>query len=456
MDKFDLIIIGGGPAGYNAAGRAAEAGLKTVLFEKQALGGVCLNEGCIPSKALLNSAKIYDYTRFSQVYGVTAERVRLDQKAVVARKDKVVANLVAGVGAKLRKGGVTVVPKEAVITGRISDGGYSVSADNKEYGAKYLLICTGSSAFVPPIEGIKDGLKNGMVLTNREILDLREIPKSLCVIGGGVIGLEMADYYTSAGSRVTVIEMLDRIAGTGTDAEISRILMGNLAKKGIKFCLSSKVISVSEGEVMYESGGNKNSVKCEKVLLSIGRKPNIVGIGLEAIGVNVEHGAIVTDEEMRTNVPNVFAAGDVNGRSMLAHTAYREGEVAINNILGKKDVMRYGTIPGVIYTHPETAGVGETEESARKKGYDVRCVRLSMNYSGRYMAENEDGDGICKIVINKKTDRILGVYMITPYASEIIYGAGLIIDTAYTVERLREVIFPHPSCAEIIREGLFL
>ena len=269
---------------------------------------------------------------------------------------------------------------------------------------------------IPPIPGLREGVETGFVMTNREVLDLEEIPGNLVVIGGGVIGLEMASYYNSVGSHVTVVEMLDHIAGN-TDREIGKILQNNYKKKGVEFMLGCKVTAVGDGKVTFEDAeGKTQSVAADKVLCSIGRRAVTQGYGLENIHVYTERGAIVTDECMRTNVAGVYAAGDVNGRSMLAHTAYREGEVAINNILGKKDRMRYNAIPSVIYTNPEVASVGETEESAKQKGMDVKAVTVTMNYSGRYMAENEGGDGICKIIVDAKYNRVLGVHMIGNYS----------------------------------------
>lgn len=450
---YDLIIIGGGPAGYLAAERAGEAGLNTLLIEKRFIGGVCLNEGCIPSKALLYSAKLYDGASHGEKYGITVENIKLNHQAVVARKRKVIDTLVGGIKMKLKKLKVTVVEGEGHIEKRNSEG-FCVSVNGTEYAGSRLLIATGSEASVPPIPGLKEGLASGFVLTNREILELQEIPERLVVIGGGVIGLEMASYFNTAGSKVTVVEMLNKIAGP-TDAEISKILQKNYEKKGVTFKLGARVTEVTDKGVVYELNGNKETVEADKVLLSIGRRPSTNGLGLENIGVNTERGAIKTDEQGRTNVAGVYAAGDVNGSHMLAHVAYRESEVAINTILGKKDHMRYNAVPSVIYTNPEVACVGETEESAKAKGMDVACVNLTMKYSGRYVAENEGGDGICKLIIDKKRNRLVGVHMIGNYSSEIIVSAVTMIETEMRIEDIKEIIFPHPTVCEIIREGIF-
>jgi dihydrolipoamide dehydrogenase len=450
---YELIVIGGGPAGYLAAERAGEAGLSTLIIEKRSLGGVCLNEGCIPSKALLYSAKIADNARQGEKYGVEAADVKLNHQVVIKRKNKVVRNLVAGVKAKMRKNKVTVVDGVAYIAGRNTEG-YEVKVGEDSYVGQRLLIATGSVPIMPPIPGVKEGAESGYVLTNREILDLEEVPKRLAIVGGGVIGLEMASYYQSAGSEVTIIEMLDKIAGP-TDPEISKILQKNYEKKGIKFLLGSKVTKIEDNAVVYEADGQTHKVEADKVLMSIGRRAATEGLGLKNIGVELERGRIKVDDKCQTNVPNVYAAGDVNGKSMLAHTAYRESEVAVNNILGKKDTMRYNAIASVIYTNPEVAGVGETEETAAEKGIDFEVKKLPMMYSGRYMAENEGGDGICKILVDKKHKRLIGVHMIGNYSSEIIYGAALMIEMEMRVDDVKELVFPHPTVSEIVRETIF-
>ncbi len=450
---FDVIVIGGGPGGYLAAERAAHAGLKTLLFEKNSLGGVCLNEGCIPSKALLNSAKTYQHALHAAQYGVTCQGVSINQKAVIQRKRKVVKTLVSGVRAKMKGAGVTVVMEQAVISGQNRDG-FCVTAGGKEYTGKRLIVATGSSPAVPPIPGIKENL-GAFVLTNREVLEQEEIPGRLTVIGGGVIGLEMAAYYAAVGSKVTVVEMLDHIAGA-TDREIGTMLQKELEKLGIAFLLSHKCLAVEPGLVLAEaSDGSKISVEADKVLLSIGRRANTAGLGLEKIGVKCDRGAVVTDTMCRTNVPDVYAIGDVNGHHMLAHTAYREAEVAVNVICGKADNMRYHANPSVIYTQPELSSVGKTEEECREKGIDYEVKKLSMLYSGRFVAENEGADGLCKVIIDRKRRNILGVHLLGAYSGEIIWGAAEMIEMQLRVQDARQIIFPHPTVSEIIRETLW-
>lgn len=450
---FDLIVLGGGPAGYLASERAGHAGLNVLCIEERSVGGVCLNEGCIPTKTLLYSAKVFDGAAHGEKYGVSAEGLKIDHAKVVARKDKVVKTLVAGVSSALKANHVTLVSARGVITGKNAEG-YTVEAGGETYVGKRLLIATGSSPAVPPIPGLKEGLASGFVCTNREILALTEKPEHLVVIGGGVIGLELASYFTSIGSKVTVIEMLDHIAGEN-DAELVAILQKGFEKRGVTFHLSAKVTEVTANAVKYEKDGVVQEVVCDKVLLSIGRRANTKDIGLENIHVLTERGAIVTDAHMKTNQPEVYAAGDVNGKSMLAHTAYREAEVAVNGMLGKKDTMRYEAVPGVLYTNPELSAVGETEASAKAKGLDAAVVKIPMRFSGRYLAENEGGDGIIKLVVDNATKRVLGAQVLSNYSSEFIVTVGTFIELGMTIDEVKKIVFPHPTVSEIIREAVF-
>lgn len=450
---FDLIILGGGPAGYLAAERAAHAGLKVALAEERALGGVCLNEGCIPTKALLYSAKLYDGVKNGDKYGVTAEGLALDHAVVMRRKNKVVRSLTAGVKAQMKAGGVTVLTGRGVIVGR-QDDAFAMQVGEETVTGRNLLIATGSQPAVPPIEGLQDGLARGFVLTNREILDLAEVPERLCVIGGGIIGLELASYFCSAGSQVSVVEMLDHIAGD-TDQDLVGILKADMAKRGIRFELEAKVTAIEEHGVRYEQGGESRLIEADKVLLSIGRRANTRDIGLEALGAQVERGAVITDEHMRTNIPGVYAAGDVNGRSMLAHTAYREAEVAVNHMLGQADAMRYDAIPAVLYTNPELATVGETEASARAKDITFRTVKLPMRFAGRYQAENEGGQGVIKLLVNPQDETILGAQVLSNYASEFIVAVAGWMEMGATLSQIKKIVFPHPTVGEILREAVF-
>ena len=452
MNMIDLAIIGGGPGGYVAAERASAKGMSVVLFEKNELGGVCLNEGCIPTKTLLYSAKIYDNAVSGEKYGVYAPEVSFKFDKIIARKNKVVRKLVAGVKAKLNNHNVQVIKGIASIKGRSSDG-IEIECNGDTFLAVNLLICTGSEAFMPPIPGINEA--NDILLTNREILNLKEQPESLVIIGGGVVGMEFASFFNSLGTKVTVIEMLPEILG-GLDEEISRMLREIYAKKGINFFLSCKVTEIRGNEVIFcDPEGTANSVTGDKILVSVGRRAVTDGLGLENIGVELDRGAIKTDNRMCTNVPNIYAAGDVTGFSMLAHTASREGEVAVNNLTGRPDIMRYDAIPSVVYTNPEVACVGLTEEAAKKANITYRIASLPMAYAGRFVAENEAGIGLCKVIVGAERGEVLGVHMIGNPCSEIIFGACMAIEQKMTLKEMEEIVFPHPTVSEIFKETIF-
>jgi len=449
--KYNLAIIGGGPAGYVAAERAGEKGLSVVVFEKNELGGVCLNEGCIPTKTLLYSAKVYDTSRNSEKYGISNIDTSFDMNVIMKRKDKVVKKLVGGVAAKLKHAKATVIKEMAVLNRRNADGVY-ILAGGEEYLAENVLVCTGSEAFIPPIPGLD--ISSEAILTNREILALNELPESLVIIGGGVIGMEFASFYNSFGVKVTVIEMLDKILGE-MDTELSTMLQDIYQKRGVEINLLSKVVAIKGKTVVYEKDGKTTEITAEKILVSVGRYPVTKGLGLENMGVELYKGGIKVDGQMRTNIPNIYAAGDVTGFSLLAHTAYREAEVVVNNLTGRKDTMRYKAIPSVVYTNPELSGVGHTEKTAKAAGLDFKVAKLPMAYAGRFIAENEGGSGLCKVLVGSGYGEVLGVHMLGNPSSEMIYGAVMAIENEMTLKELEEVVFPHPTVSEIFRETIF-
>ncbi|MBQ7255884.1 MAG: dihydrolipoyl dehydrogenase [Oscillospiraceae bacterium] len=455
MDKFDVIVIGGGPGGYLCAERAAQAGFKAAVIEKRALGGTCLNEGCVPTKSLLYCAKQYASAKHGKDYGVSAENVTIDHAAVIDRKNRVVKKLVAGVGATMKGNGIKVYTAEGKIKGRGEGGTFEVLAGEETIACDRLVIASGSVTAVPPVPGLKEGLASGFVVTNREILDLKELPKTIVCMGGGVIGLEMACYFATIGVKVIIVEMMPKIAGP-TDQDICDNLMKTYEKEGMEFKLNAKVLEIGKDAVTYEDAEGKHTIACDKVLLSAGRRADVSTVNVEALQIQTERGAIVTDRHMCTNVPGVYAIGDCNGKLMLAHTAYREAEVAVHHMQGVKDEMNYDAIPSVIYTTPEVACVGETEQSAKKKGMNVKTVKIPMVYAGRYVAETLNGDGFCKLVYDIDRKCLAGVQMIGNYASEMIYGAAMMLETQMPIEQLKKIVFPHPTVCEVIREGLFM
>lgn len=447
--NYDLAIIGGGPAGYNAAEHAVVNGLKTILFEKNAIGGVCLNEGCIPTKTLLYSAKTLDSIKAASKYGIISEGApTFDLGKIISRKNKVVKKLTAGVSAKLSFNGVVVKQGSANILGE-EKGEINISCNDEIFSAKYILLCTGSETVIPPIKGLSDI----DYWTSKEALEAKELPKSLAIIGGGVIGIEFASFFNSMGVKVNVIEMMPEILGA-MDKETSAMLRSDYTKKGVTFHLNTKVTEVTSKGVIVEKNGKNETIEADKVLVSVGRRAITSGFGLENLNVELLKNGVKVNEYMQTSHPQVYAAGDITGFSLLAHTAIREGEVAIAHIVGEEDKMSYKAIPSVVYTNPEIAGVGKTEEELTANGEQFRVLKLPMAYSGRFVAENELGNGICKIIVDNN-NRIIGCHMLGNPVSELIVIAGIAIENGDTVEELRRHVYPHPTVGEIIHETLF-
>ncbi len=441
--QYDIIIIGGGPGGYTAAERAGRAGKSVLLIEKRALGGVCLNEGCIPTKTLLYSSKIWSSTQTAQKYGIEAEANSFLMDKVAGRKNKVVRKLVAGIKGKMKNANVTIVNEEARVLPS-ENGLYTVQAGEEKYSAEQLVLATGSESFIPPIKG----LDTVDYWTSREALESKELPESIAIIGGGVIGMEFAAFFAKVGVEVHVIEMLPEILG-GMDRELSAMLREDYTKQGVKFYLEHKVVSVSEDGVAIEFEGETQTIKTEKILLSVGRRPTTTAF--EALHLEMEGRGVKVDAQMRTSLPNVYAIGDVTGFSLLAHTAVREGEVAVDTILGKEVAMSYRAIPGIIYSQPEVAGVGKTEEQLQKEGIPYHKHQLPMAFAGRFVAENEMGVGVCKILLDDE-GYILGAHIIGNPASELIVTVAVAIEHRIKAHDLAAVVFPHPTVGEIIKE----
>ncbi len=444
--QFDLAIIGGGPAGYTAAERASHGGLSVVLFEKRALGGVCLNEGCIPTKTLLYSAKLYQQAQNGAKYGIFAENVAFDYAKIMMRKTKIVRKLNAGIRAKLAN--VTVVSGEAIV--KNADEMVEIACGEEIYTAKNLLLCTGSKTAIPPIKGVE----NGEFWTSREALETTEIPEHIAIVGGGVIGMEFASLYSALGAKVSVIEMADEIL-PGIDTEIAALLRAEYAKRGVQFHLKAKVLELKSKQVIFADEMGENQLSVSHILLCVGRRPNLENLGLENLNLAHFRAGLQVDEQMRTSHPHIFAAGDVTGFSMLAHTAVREAEVAVNTILGKADKMSYCAVPGVVYTNPEVAGVGATEVALQRDDVAYSVRKLPMTFSGRFVAENEGGNGLCKLIFDAE-QRLIGAHLIGNPASELIATAALAIEQKLTAEEFERFIFPHPSVSEIFKETLFV
>lgn len=460
--KYFLAIIGGGPAGYTAAEKASKAGKDVVLFEQNALGGTCLNVGCIPTKSLLYGAKQYYNATHAQKYGVTAENVAFDYAAMQKRKTIVVRKLVAGIKQRLNNEHCTLVSGAATVLS-YQPSAISIQCNGETYEAENLMICTGSTNFVPPIPGIKD---NPHVWDSTDALAATELPGKIIIVGGGVIGMEFATLYHELGVEVTVIEAMPTIL-PNLDQEVVSILREKYQKAGVKILTSTKVESV-DGERLMANG---EWYEADRILVSVGRRANMQG--LEALtDLEMHRGGIVVDEFMKTNLENVYACGDVTGKIMLAHVASRQAEVCVGRMLRQIPLQRiaYNAVPSVVYTNLEIASVGLTEEQVRafytemegqtgleKAGgvetfYEVR--KLPMTFSGRFMAENDGETGLCKMLIDRKNQTVLGVHMIGNPCSEFVAAASFAVRMGYTVSEMEQVIFPHPTVSEILHEVL--
>lgn len=458
MDNYFLAIIGGGPAGYTAAEKAVKAGKDVVLFEQSTLGGTCLNVGCIPTKTLLYSAKQYYNAKNAAKYGVTAENIAFDYTKIAQRKTKVVRKLVAGIRQRLNNEHCTVVNGSATVVSRTAEQ-VVIACGEEQYTAENLLICTGSSNFVPPIPGLKD---NAAVWDSTAALSATQLPQSIVIVGGGVIGMEFATLYHELGVEVTVIEAMPTIL-PNLDQEVVSVLLEKYCKAGIRILTDTKVAEIQGNKVLTTQG----DYEAEHILVSVGRRANLQG--LEALNdIELYRGGIVVDDFMKTNLRNVYAAGDVTGKIMLAHVASRQAEVAVGRMLKQLPLQRiaYNAIPSVVYTNPEIASVGMTEREvsqfyqdmegksaeAVQELYEVRW--LPMTYSGRFVAENEGETGLCKMIIDRRNQTILGVHCVGNPCSEFIAAASFAVRMGYTVSEMEQVVFPHPTVSEILKEIL--
>ncbi len=443
--QYDCIIIGGGPGGYLAAERAGTAGLKVLLCEERELGGVCLNEGCIPTKTLLNAAKLYHHATHSQQFGVHCEDVRFELGEIMSWKRKVIETQRKGIAFQMKQHGVEVLQARASLSGP-----GTVEVEGRTCTGKNIIIAAGSSAVRLPIPGGDQP----RVLTNREILDLDALPKSLAIIGGGIIGIEFATFFSRVGVEVSVVELLPEIT-PNLDKKLASGLRKALPE--VKFFLNTEVKEIDGSRLICLREGKEETLEAELFLMSVGRRPNCAGLGLEKAGVEFSRQGIAVGEHMETNVPGIYAVGDVTGKSLLAHSAYRMAEVAVSTILGRPDRMRYNAIPWVVYSDPEIASVGLNEEEALAQGLKVKTAELPMRINGRYLAEkgmDKTSRGFCRLVVDSSSERLLGVQMMGSPASEMIFGAAAMIESELRVQDIREIVFPHPTVSEIIKDSL--
>ncbi|MCF6463485.1 dihydrolipoyl dehydrogenase [Clostridium sp. Cult1] len=450
MNKYDLIVIGGGPGGYVAAIKAAQLGGKVAVVEKEKLGGVCLNWGCIPTKTLLKTAKLYEDILRGEEFGIVGidnSDVKVDWNLLSKRKDKVVKKLVSGIYMLFKKNKVDLFEGMGKVLdkNKVEVNGEVIIGDN-------LIIATGAKDNLPPIDGLETVLESGKIINSKGALQLEEIPKDLVVIGGGVIAVEFATLFNSLGSKVTLIQRSSRILSS-TEKEMATTLQKYLIRKGINIVTDTKLKSVTEDGVLIDHKGEEKLFKGDKYLISLGLKPQLKGI--ENLNLELDSkGFVKTNERMETNIKGVYAIGDLNGKFALAHVASAEGIVAAENIMGRDSTMNYNIVPSCIYTFPELASVGLTEEEAKEKGYDITVSKFPLAANGKALAEGETL-GFAKIISDNKYGEILGVHIMASNATDMISEAIVAMQIEGTVYDVAKAIHPHPTLSEIVMEAAF-
>ena len=441
---YDVVIIGGGPGGYVAAIRAAKLGLKVAVVEKSDLGGVCCNWGCIPTKALLHNAYIFDLVKNSKKFGIDIPSYKLDWKKVIKRSRDVAKRLNKGIEYLLNKNKVVYLSNY----GKLKDGNTILLDDNKEIKSKFIIIATGGhSKTIPNIN-----IDGKYIISSKEAMNLSQIPKELVIVGAGAIGVEFASIYSSFGSKVTLIEGLNRILPV-EDKDVSIELEKIFKRKKINILTNAKVKEIKTGKKTQVILQDKTIVKADKVLMAIGVNPNIKNIGLKKMGIELKNGFINVNEFMQTNIDNIYAIGDVSGPPLLAHVASFEGTLAAEHIFGKKvNPMKYNNVPSCTYTNPEVASVGLTEEQAVSKGYDIKLGKFPFSALGKTLAEG-DRDGFVKIIYDSKYGELLGCHIIGKNATNLISEISISRNLETTYSELLNTIHPHPTLSEAIHEA---
>lgn len=442
MIQTDLIIIGAGPGGYETASRAAEKGLNTVIIEKDALGGTCLNAGCIPTKCFCRNAEILDYARNAATYGINIGEINFNLQTAIDRKNEVVEKLKNGIGMLMKSPRITLVNGEA----KFLDKNH-VEVHGEEYTAPHIIIATGSISKFLPIEGAH---AKGVV-TSTEMLNLDKLPQRLCIIGGGVIGMEFASIFNSFGSHVEVIEFCKEILPP-FDRDIAKRLRTALKKKGINFHIGSAAKAIHPGDcltVEFDEKGKNQSIETDLVLMAVGRGPNLNSINLDDIGVEYTPKGIIVNKHMQTNVPNIYAIGDINGLCQLAHAASFQGYTALEHILG--DTTHYAEslnlIPSAVFTNPEAAMVGKTEESLTEEGTPYKVYKSFFRSNGKALSINEE-EGIVKVLVDDN-DQIVGAHILGAHASDLIHEITILMQHKISFQDLLQTVHAHPSLSEV-------
>ena len=451
MSEIDVVIIGGGPGGYVSAIKAAHLGLKALLVEKDKLGGVCLNWGCIPTKALVSTAELLNHLQRAEEFGIQVKDYSIDFSAIMKRKDLITQRLSSGVGQLMKANQVRVIRGEGQIIepGKVEIIG--TTGEKEIIKTKNIIIATGSSVMRLPIPGIdSEG-----VITSDGALSLNELPSRMLIIGGGVVGIEFAGIFRALGVEVTVVEMLPRIL-LPIDEEIARRLTQLLKRKGIEILADSKVKEIKKNhqnlEVLISTADGEKKLETEKVLLSAGRVPELGNIDVQRLGIELNGKAIKVDEKMRTNIPGIYAVGDVVGKIMLAHVASREGLVAVENIAGKEVLMNYKVVPNCVFSMPEVASVGLTEEEARKEKNNIKVSKFPFMANGKALGMGET-EGMVKIIADGDTLKLLGVHILGTHASDLIAEGTLALSMEATAFEIVNTIHAHPTLAEAIAEA---
>jgi dihydrolipoamide dehydrogenase len=450
----DVIVIGGGPGGYVAAIRAAQLGGKVILVEKDSLGGVCLNRGCIPTKAMLSAADVYNtIANRSEEYGVTVSGISLDYTKVIARRQKVVKTLVAGVGYLMKKNNIQVKNGTGRLVSNTTVEVTGADGSKETVSAKNIIIASGSEPVKVPIPG----LEGENVWDSDGALAANSVPESILIIGAGAIGLEWAYIFKKFGSDVTVVELMEHILPQN-DSEIADELARSLKKAGIKIMTGHKVTGVeSKGGMMVSTitdaaGAGAQQIESRKILVAVGRRPVSGGMGLEELGVKTERGRVLVNDRMETSVPGIYAIGDVTGGMLLAHKASEEGVAASENIMGKKTRMNYNVLPAAVYTTPEVAAVGMSEQAVKEKGIDYKVGRFQFRPNGKAMALGEN-EGMVKIISDAKYGEVLGCHMVGPHVTDMIHEIVIAMAAEATVETIGRAIHAHPTLSEVVKEA---
>jgi dihydrolipoamide dehydrogenase len=446
MKDYDVIIIGAGPGGYVAAIKAGQRGLKTAIIEKEAIGGVCLNWGCIPTKSLLKSAKVYQQFMHAKDYGIDVEdkdTIKPNWPSIIKRKNRIVRRLTGGVKMLLKKNNVDIYEGMAEVTNK-----NEVKVNDQTLKTKNIILSTGASPILPPIKGLEDAYKDKFLMTSKELLDIEEIPEKLVIIGGGVIGLEFATIFNSFGTDVTIIEREDKIL-LNVDDDIRDAMLKIIKKQKINILTKATVTEIKDGSVIYKTD-KENEIKTSKVLLSVGMKANTKGY--EPLNLDMDKSFVKVNDQMQTSIKTVYAIGDMNGKMMLAHVASHQGLIALNNILGEKESMDYKQIPSAIYSFPEIAQIGYTEQELKSEGIAYNKASFPLQANGKALSANET-DGFIKLLTGKKYNELLGVHILSDNASDLISEALMTMTLEGTADELVKAVHPHPTISEVYNEA---